>query len=157
LHAPGEKTNWAWWSFCLHSHFCSLEILYLLDPAKHSKVPDTNHAKDEDQMHTALSLCCGEDNFWSIAHLKDQQVAMWQALQVAHEDLWTRNHSFWLSHLMFNKPVDSDIGAHLDNELETLFQLKGLITKNKPLNLDEICVAVILNLLPQDWAAMVAL
>ncbi|KAG0152190.1 hypothetical protein CROQUDRAFT_85923 [Cronartium quercuum f. sp. fusiforme G11] len=43
--------------------------MYLLDPVKFSKPADTNPAKDEDLMHTEISLCCDKDNFGLIAHL----------------------------------------------------------------------------------------
>ncbi|KAH9816742.1 hypothetical protein DFH28DRAFT_837176, partial [Melampsora americana] len=70
----------------------------------------------------------------------------WQALQVSHEDSNIENCSYWLGRLMFNKPTDDDIDTHIDSELDIL-----LITKEKPLDADEIYVTALLGPFPSDW------
>lgn len=63
---------------------------------------------------------------------------------------------YWLNCLIRGKPEDDDISKHIDVQLNCLMRLKSLITKEVPLNPDELFVTAMLNSLPADWSAVVA-
>lgn len=156
LEAPGEDTNWTRWSFSMRTHFKRVKLMYLIDPVGFSPAAGAVRKDDEMRLCDLINRYAGKSNFALIVDFEDNPEGMWNALLAAHSVSTLGTRMYWLNRLIRGRPEDDDISKHIDTQLNCLMRLKSLITKEAPLNPDELFVTAMLNSLPSDWSAVVA-
>lgn len=130
--------------------------MYLIDPVGFAAAPGSVRKDDEMRMCDIINRYAGKSNFALIVDYEDNPEGMWNALMAAHSVSTLGTRMYWLNHLIRGRPEDDNISKHIDSQLNCLMRLKSLITKDAPLNTDELFVTAMLNSPPADWSAVVA-
>lgn len=150
LSAPGENSNYNYWSFVMQTVIKGSSYGYVLKENQPYPLPPC-----DDQARCKVSALIlryvDQANIKYLSPHPDDPFNQWKALREAHQNASSGSVMFWLKKLVTLKMGDTNINTHLDSMSQDYQRFKSLVTEKNPLTADTVfATAVSLSLTP-DW------